>query len=42
LPTTAPVISDADAEASETQVWLEFAVKCGYLDRESAAHIRSA
>jgi four helix bundle protein len=26
-------LSDADAEAAETQVWLEFAVKCGYLDR---------
>jgi len=26
-------LSDADAEAAETQVWLEFAVKCGYLDQ---------
>ena len=26
-------LSDADAEAAETQVWLEFAVKCGYLGR---------
>ena len=25
-------LSDADAEAAETQVWLEFALKCGYLD----------
>lgn len=25
-------LSDADAEAAETQVWIEFAVKCGYLD----------
>ncbi len=24
-------LSDADAEAAETQVWLEFALKCGYL-----------
>ncbi len=24
------------AEAAETQVWLEFAVKCGYLPREAA------
>jgi four helix bundle protein len=24
-------LSDAEAEAAETQVWLEFAVKCGYL-----------
>lgn len=27
-------LSDAEAEAAETQVWIEFAVKCGYLDRE--------
>ncbi len=25
-------LSDADAEAAETQVWLEFASKCGYLE----------
>lgn len=25
-------LSDADAESAETQVWLEFAVKCGYLE----------
>ena len=24
-------LSDAEAEAAETQVWLEFAKKCGYL-----------
>ena len=24
-------LSDAEAEAAETQVWLEFAVRCGYL-----------
>lgn len=30
-------LSDAESEAAETQVWLEFAVKCGYLDRECAA-----
>jgi four helix bundle protein len=24
-------LSDSEAEAAETQVWLEFAVKCGYL-----------
>ncbi len=27
-------LNRCDAEASETQVWLEFAVKCNYLDRE--------
>src|SRR4030042_1460900 len=25
-------LSDADSEAAETQVWLEFAFRCGYLD----------
>jgi four helix bundle protein len=29
-------LSDAESEAAETQVWLEFAVKCGYLDRDEA------
>jgi four helix bundle protein len=27
------------AEAAETQVWLKFAVKCGYLDRNSGREI---
>lgn len=27
-------ISDGQAEATETQIWLEFAVKCQYLDAE--------
>jgi four helix bundle protein len=26
-------LSDADAESAETQVWLEFAAKCGYLHK---------
>jgi four helix bundle protein len=26
-------ICDAQGEAAETQVWIEFAVRCGYLDR---------
>jgi four helix bundle protein len=30
-------LSDAESEAAETQVWLQFAVECGYLDRERAA-----
>jgi len=30
-------LSDAESEAAETQVWLEFAVKCGYLKRDEAA-----
>lgn len=29
-------LSDAEAEASETQVWLQFAVECKYLDRALA------
>src|SRR5574341_470321 len=27
-------LSDTEGEAAETQVWLEFAVKCGYMKRE--------
>ena len=27
-------LNDAEAEAAETQVWLEFAVKCGYLETD--------
>jgi four helix bundle protein len=34
-------LSDAENEAGETQVWLEFAVKCGYLDRNKAAPLLS-
>jgi len=29
-------LSDAESEAAETQVWLEFAIKCGYLPAQSA------
>jgi four helix bundle protein len=29
-------LSDAESECAETQVWLEFAVKCGYMPREDA------
>ena len=29
-------LSDSESEAAETQVWIEFAVKCSYLDRENA------
>jgi four helix bundle protein len=28
-------LSDAEAEAAETQVWLEFAFQCGYLKEET-------
>lgn len=33
---------DAESEAAETQVWLEFAVKCEYLDREAASELYKA
>ena len=29
-------LSDSESEAAETQVWLQFAVECGYLDRDRA------
>ncbi len=32
-------LADAEGEAAETQVWLEFAVKCHYLQREDAASL---
>ncbi len=32
-------LSDADAEAAETQVWLEFALKCGYLKKAAVQEI---
>lgn len=28
-------LSDADAEAAETQTWLDFALDCGYVDTET-------
>jgi four helix bundle protein len=34
-------LSDSETEAAETQVWLEFAVKCSYLERDSAAALYS-
>lgn len=27
-------LSDSEAEAAETQTWIEFAVKCNYLDAQ--------
>jgi four helix bundle protein len=29
-------LSDSEGEAAETQVWLQFAVKCGYIGRDTA------
>ncbi|MEA3376375.1 MAG: four helix bundle protein, partial [Chloroflexota bacterium] len=35
-------LNDAEAEATETQVWLEFAVKCGYLESTPARELYGA
>lgn len=35
-------LSDSETEAAETQVWLEFAVKCGYVPRELPAELYKA
>jgi four helix bundle protein len=35
-------LSDSEAEAAETQVWLEFSVKCNYADRDRCAHLFEA
>lgn len=32
-------LSDSEAEAAETQVWLQFAVDCKYIDRDVAAEL---
>ena len=32
-------LNDSEGEAAETQTWIEFAVGCGYLDRETARSI---
>jgi four helix bundle protein len=32
-------LADADAEATETQVWLDFAVDCGYLAPARQEHL---
>ena len=35
-------LSDSESETAETQVWIEFAVKCAYMNREKAAPIYKA
>jgi len=35
-------LSDSESEAAETQVWLEFAVKCKYMKRDEAAALYRA
>ena len=35
-------LADSEGEAAETQVWLEFAVKCKYVKRDEAAALYTA
>ena len=35
-------LNDAEGEAAETQTWLEFAVKCNYVSRETALQLFKA
>lgn len=35
-------LSDVEAEAAETQVWIEFAVKCNYLKRDVGRFLYAA
>jgi four helix bundle protein len=35
-------LSDAEGEAAETQVWLELATRCGYLDEAVTAELEQA
>lgn len=32
-------LSDSEGEAAETQVWLDYALKCGYIDKETHARL---
>lgn len=32
-------LSDCEAEAAETQVWIEFAVQCEYLDKQAGREL---
>ncbi len=33
-------LNHAEAEAAETQTWVQFAEECGYLDKESATRLK--
>ena len=35
-------LSDSESESAETQVWIEFSVKCGYVDRDAATPLYQA
>lgn len=32
-------INDAEGEAAETETWIEYSVRCGYLDRKDATEL---
>jgi four helix bundle protein len=34
-------MSDADGEATETQVWLDFAEACGYISKNRSLELRT-
>jgi len=34
-------LTDCDGEATETQVWLDFALDCGYMSKENHDHLTS-
>lgn len=34
-------LTDCDGEATETQVWLDFALDCGYMSKENHHHLTS-
>ena len=34
-------MADADGEATETQVWIDFATECGYLSADQRTRLRS-
>jgi four helix bundle protein len=37
--TSSAKLSDAESEAEETRVWLEFASKCGYISAQNEAEL---
>jgi len=39
VPNFVSKVSDANAEAAETSVWLDFARRCGYLDADTHTHL---
>ena len=35
-------LNDVESEACETQVWIEFALRCGYIDQKSSDNLDDA